>query len=401
MKLVPFSAQYLRLSESLPFGLRDSDGRLLLAGGQTISDAEQLDSLKTQQLFADEAESAEWNRRLAAAMDAALRNNEHLGKVAAARPDDSAPASTAARPLPLGEQWETLAMNLDTLLRAVKPGAEWQPRLFSLHAQARGLAERRLDGSLYHLIYTAGHSAEKYSSHHALLTMLICEQMAPMLQWTPALRDSVGRAALLMNVAMTRLQDLLATSDLRPTPEMRREIEMHAGQGASLLAECGLADRLCIEAVRHHHDADDSASALAALAPELQLARVLRRVDIFGAKMSRRQTRHAMSPVQAAGQACLGPDGKPDEVGSALLKAVGLYPPGSFVQLVSGEVGIVISRGRRANLPLVASLVSAGGTPLGEPALRDTLERRHAVRGAVLSASVRVRPPHERLLALR
>jgi hypothetical protein len=45
-----------------------------------------------------------------------------------------------------------------------------------------------------------------------------------------------------------------------------------------------------------------------------------------------------------------------------LLKAVGLYPPGSFVELASGEVGIALARGRRANLPVMASLGAAGGT---------------------------------------
>ena len=48
-----------------------------------------------------------------------------------------------------------------------------------------------------------------------------------------------------------------------------------------------------------------------------------------------------------------------------------------------------------------ASLVSAAGNPLGEPALRDTLDQRFSVKGAVASAKVKVRPPHERLLALR
>ena len=108
-----------------------------------------------------------------------------------------------------------------------------------------------------------------------------------------------------------------------------------------------------------------------------------------------------MSPVQAAREACLGVGGLPDEIGGALLKAVGLYPPGSFVELVSGEIGIVVARGRRANLPFVAALVSPSGTPLGEPALRDTIDRRHAVRAAVPPNQVKVRPQHERLLALR
>jgi hypothetical protein len=80
---------------------------------------------------------------------------------------------------------------------------------------------------------------------------------------------------------------------------------------------------------------------------------------------------------------------------------VGLYPPGSFVELASGERGIVVARGRRANLPLVAALVAASGAPMGEPALRDTEEKRHAVKGAVSSQVVRVIPPHDKLMALR
>ena len=63
--------------------------------------------------------------------------------------------------------------------------------------------------------------------------------------------------------------------------------------------------------------------------------------------------------------------------------------------------GIVVARGRRANLPWVASLVSSSGMALGEPALRDTVEARFAVRAAVASAAVKVRPDHERILALR
>jgi hypothetical protein len=124
-------------------------------------------------------------------------------------------------------------------------------------------------------------------------------------------------------------------------------------------------------------------------------------VDIFTAKLSRRAARQPMSPVQAAREACLGANGQPDEIGGVLLKAVGLYPPGSFVELTNGERGIVVARGRRANLPIVAALVGASGAPLGEPALRDTVERRHAVKGALSSQAVRVIPPHEKLFALR
>lgn len=80
---------------------------------------------------------------------------------------------------------------------------------------------------------------------------------------------------------------------------------------------------------------------------------------------------------------------------------MGLYPPGSFVQLVSGETGIVIARGRQANLPLVATLRSQSGVPLVSPALRDTAEPRHAVKGGLGAEDVNVLPPHDRLVAMR
>jgi hypothetical protein len=401
VRLVPFSPQHLRLNEPLPFGLRDEDGRLLLMAGGCIDSPERLAAMRGQALFSEESESADWHRRLAATMNAMLRGNATVGQLAAARPDQGQREAVAVTAQTLQEQLETLAIQLDAVLRDVRPGGDWMTRLMGVHARARGLAERRFDASLYHLVYTAGQSTEKYCAHHALLTLLICEHAAPLLGWPQPHTDTLGRAALTMNVAMVRLQDLLAQTDLKPTTEMRQQIDNHAAAGAELLLEAGMKDRLCCEVVRLHHDSTPLQAPLNELAPERRLAWLLRRVDIFCAKMSRRRTRIPMSPVQAAREACLGVDGVPDEIGAALLKAVGLYPPGSFVELLNGELGIVIARGRRANLPYVASLVSASGTPLGEPALRDTLDRRYTVKAAVPISSVKVRPPHERLLAMR
>ena len=94
-------------------------------------------------------------------------------------------------------------------------------------------------------------------------------------------------------------------------------------------------------------------------------------------------------------------DGRPDQIGAALLKSVGLYPPGSFVQLVNGETGIVVARGKQANLPMVAVLRSQTGVPLVSPSLRDTADKRHAVKCGVGVEAVNVLPPHDRLVAMR
>lgn len=375
MKFVPFPVHCLRLGEPLPFDLYGAQGQVMLAAGDAVEYPVQLDELTRRPLQAVEAELTAWMRPRLASIE------------------------LAPAPPPLSQQWRDLVDQLDDALHAVCPGSDWRTRLFAVHGRARALFGRRPDASLYHHVYEAGHSTHKYSCHHALLTLVIAEHAASKLGWSPAWTDSLGRAALTMNVAMRQLQDQLATTRQKPTAAMRAEIDAHPEAGAALLEAAGIGDRLCLAVVRMHHEGEGEGELLAGQAPERQLARLLRRVDIFTAKISRRATRSPMSPVRAAREACLGVNGVPDEIGGAMLKAVGLYPPGSFVALANGELAIVVARGERANVPRVAALVSPRGSPLGEPLMRDTGNERYAVRSAVTPSSVKVRPPHDRLLA--
>ena len=399
MNLIPFSKQYLRLHEALPFGLRDGGGRLLLAAGQRVDSSERLEQLLREPLFADETESSDWRRRLTATVDAMIRRNASLKDIADARPA-AVQAAAPDEALATGPQCNALAMAVDGALRDPQAEPGWTARLQALQARARALRLRRLDAALYHLIYAAGQDAAHYSCHHALLCALIAGEAAARLDWSDDTVASLECAALTMNVAMRRLQDQLAVTEAAVTPEWRRQIDAHAAEGARQLAAAGVADALWLDTVRLHHDDSRRDTPLAALDAAGRAARLLRRVDIFTAKLSRRAARRPMSPVQAAREACLGADGRPDEIGAVLIKAMGMYPPGSFVELASGERGIVFARGARANQPQVAALVGASGAALGEPLLRDTAEPRHAVRAAVAADSVRVVPPHERVLAL-
>lgn len=397
MQLVPFSAQYLRLHEALPFGVRDDKGRLLLSAGQVITDHDLLSHLQSCPLYADEKESSEWRRKLSATVDAMIRQNATLKTIAQARPATERISSAVEKQPPYTEVWDDLCNALDGALRDARPGSDWIARVRAVRQRALRAAERRLDAAMCLLIWQAGHTAEKYSSHHALLCMLVAGEAARLLGWH-AEAEPLEHAALTMNAAMTRLQDVLAMRDADPSAEDRLEIQSHPERGAQLLLASGVQDALWCDIVRHHHDPDVPAAAAASAPPHRRLARLLRRVDSFTAQISLRASRLPISPVQAARDACLGPGGAPDEIGGALLKSMGLYPPGSHVELACGELAIVLARGRQANQPLVASLVGGNGVALGEPALRDTRDRRFAVKGAVTGQSLRVRPPLERLL---
>ena len=91
---------------------------------------------------------------------------------------------------------------------------------------------------------------------------------------------------------------------------------------------------------------------------------------------------------------------KIDEAGAALIKAVGIYQPGSFVRLATEEVAVVIKRGLNTSTPRVAVLVNRSGMPTVEPIMRDTSVREHRVIASVAHRDVKVQINLERMLRL-
>ncbi|MCB1998516.1 MAG: hypothetical protein H6933_10440 [Burkholderiaceae bacterium] len=400
MKLVPFSKEYLRVDLSLPFSLRDETGQLLLAANQSIASEQQLANLASQGLFTGEQEAADWRRRVAEKVNGLLIGGANLNAIAQALPDQKAAPVVRDDPgEPFEVQIDTLVLQLDALLRQVSPEGDWPARFAPVSDKLRELTQRRFNSAVYLLIQHASQSLERYSAHHAVLVAAVAAETARMLQWDDTDVARLFSACLSMNVAMTREQDILLMQAGALSPAQRDTVREHAVRGAMLLKSAGVTDMVWLDAVARHHQAEPLLP-LTQRSPGQRVASVIRRVDIFGAKLSRRVARTPMSPIQAAREACLGPDGKPDDIGGAILRAVGLYPPGSFVQLESEELAVVIARGRRANLPIVASLVGRAGLALGELAVRDTVDKRHAVKSAVLPGTVKVTPPHGRLLEI-
>jgi HD-GYP domain-containing protein (c-di-GMP phosphodiesterase class II) len=385
---------------ALPFPLRDGSGNLLLAANQKITSETQLTSLSTLELFTGETEAAEWRRRVAEKVNGLLIGGATLNAIAEALPDQKITvAAHDSHEHPFTVELDTLLLQLDGALRQAAPGSNWPGRFAQLAGALQQLTCCRFDSTVYTLVQHASSRLERYSAHHALLVASVAAETARLMEWKTQEIDSLFSACLSMNIAMTREQDMLLMQTGPLTPLQRELVREHAVRGALVLKAAGVKDLVWLDAVARHHLVEPPVP-LVARTPGQRLAALIRRVDIFGAKLSSRASRAPMSPIQAAREACLGQDGAPDEIGGVLLRAIGLYPPGSFVQLESGELGVVIARGSRANLPIVAALVGRSGLPLAEPAVRDTLDKRYAVNGAVLPSAVKVRPPHKRLLEM-
>jgi HD-GYP domain-containing protein (c-di-GMP phosphodiesterase class II) len=428
MAFLALPPDYLQLHKRIPFGVYDGYGRLLVAAGRQIDDEKKLALLQRRELFVNEEEAGALRESLKRSAKDLIRHNAPLGVIAAARDERQAPGARpegrpeprpAAAPPPMAaataplerralfgregtprQRCEALTKALGAALREADAGPQWLMRAQAVQEGLRDFTEYHRNAALYLLFQHAAHSNEQYSTHHAVLCAIICEHVARSLNWLPEARVRIGLAALTMNVSMTQLQDQLALRDDPLRPVHKQQLATHPQRSADLLAAAGADDEMLLAIVRDHHDSTLMETPLAALEPLRRMTRLLMTVDRFAARISRRGTRSPMSPLIAARDLCTGEDGLPDEFGAAILRTIGMYPPGSYVRLVNGELGVVLAPGRRMNQPQVAVIQGTSGLPLADPVLRDTALAGREVVEAVRVGEVRVTVEADKALAL-
>lgn len=398
MAVIQLSPAVLRLGQPVPVALRDAAGQLLLPRGTVLNDEAQRQQLIARGLYVDAGDSEQFRKALAGKLDAMVRGNALLGQIANAVPDAAACAGAAAGPAagdPVAA-WHGLQLRASALLHD-PPQSDFGTRVHRLDRQILSQLDADTDASLLILIHSTTSEVHQYSVTHALLVLAVCELAARHLDWPAEWRPPLRRAALTMNLAMTELQDQLALQESPVTPRQREQIDGHAWRAAEQMRQRGVGDALWLDAVEHHHATQ--AGPLAELPPMLQLARLIQRADIFAARLSPRKARQAMSATAAAKAAYLDENQQADEAGAAIIKGLGIYPPGSCVRLASGEVGVVVRRGQRANEPVVASVIGRSGAPC-EPVLRDTRQAGLAIGAGVAPHEVKLRLNVSRLLQL-
>jgi hypothetical protein len=265
-------------------------------------------------------------------------------------------------------QWSDLEAGLATLLTRPLEAAEFARKVRQYDRWMQDLLAHDMDTGLYLLYQLAANRSLGYSSAHALVCAVLCHVLAEELGLPPAERDSLVSAAMTMNLAMTALQNRLAEQSEPPSAEQRALIAGHSETGSLLLAQLGVADALWLQAVAMHHT-PAPAAPLQTLAPAQRLAHALQVVDRYAAMISPRKTRAARSVIETV-RAMLGRnEGRREAVGMALVRAVGLCPPGSFVRLDTGETALVLRRGKEPNRPLVAAVLGRNGERLRTPRL--------------------------------
>ena len=266
----------------------------------------------------------------------------------------------------------------------------FEPALRALQARLAALFDADQDGSLYWLFQRAATTKRRYSVAHATLCACLSRLVAPALGLGASERDSLTLAALTMNLAMTGLQDQLALQNQPPDAAQRALIGDHAALGARWLVELGVTDADWLRAVALHHDAQ----------PKLLPARLLAAVDRYAALISPREHRSGRCVTDSARHVVVRRSAGLDHVGQALLRTLGLCPPGTFVRLDDGRIGVVLRRGQAPGSPRVAPVLDAAGQPLAASALIDTAQDSQGLAAALIASTVPAALDHLALLRL-
>jgi HD-GYP domain-containing protein (c-di-GMP phosphodiesterase class II) len=358
----------IQVGRPLPFHIRDVDGTLLLARSQVIGSQGQLTALRERGVWLDDSTA-------------------------------DLPGSEArhARPEELPGLWSKC---MDGVAKALRNSGEpqFKTALEDAAVPVLALIERDPDLAIFQVVRQQAGALVEYGVNHSVHAAITSRLVAQRLGWDEARLDCVFKAALTMNLSMLELQGWLATQVTPLTALQREAIRTHPTRSVELLEASGITNREWLDAVAHHHEKADGTGYPGRLRDTGDIAALLRRADIYTAKLSPRSTRSAMAANRAGREIFMQDPGHP--MNNAIVKEFGVYPPGCFVQLASGETGIVIKRGPSANTPVVASLTGRRGDPLAEPLRRDSGLSEHQILAVVSEQSVRVRVSPERLAQL-
>ena len=397
MKYEPIPIALLELGQPIPVDVWAPDGRLLLRKGQALRSQEHKDMLSAHQAAMTQTDAKAWQRSLDRLVQQLLREGADADAIARVR----MPHDITENDYIVGSEVRGGWLDLQEILRSLlyQGAAAITPlaRLEGLESKAHELLQQDPDEGLFTLFQALADTSLGYCATHALLSGVVCELTASKLGLPEAVRKTLFRAALTMNIGMARDQDSLARQRSPLYDTQRRLIREHPQTSVAILQTLGVIDADQLDLVRWHHEPDMTQGR----ASNLDSRRILSTVDSFVAKMAARQTRQALSPLVASKSLLLSPDPHTVKIGSAMATALGFYPPGTYVQLVNGETAVTIARGPRANMPQVVSLVTAAGMPLSKYVYRDTRDAQFAIHAPLNPEKVKIKVSLEKVRRVR
>lgn len=353
------------IGEPLPWDAFGTDGKLLLRKGNVVVSEHQVEGLIERGLYV----------------------NTHNG--------DSVHKQEAVKKLEIPSVLRLLNLankRLERLLYGL--GGESDPQAKFLEVVKAIIYATDLNRDIAVGCIQLNQSAGNYLARHSVDTAILALLVMRAMHKTPEEIEAVMAAALTMNVGMLRFQDQLQDKQEPLSEKETDTVKKHPEASVEILKQAGISNEAWLEHVLDHHEnADGSGYPQGKTATAIsQNTKILALADHYCAALSIRKYRKTL-PHAAALRDVFVSGGKVGDpmVAAYFIKELGTYPPGTFVRLDNGEVGVVTSRGATPATPYVHALVGPRGAPLSFPIKRDTAKPLHGIKEAIANEQVTLR----------
>lgn len=292
-----------------------------------------------------------------------------------------APADTAAQ-----QRAQALAEQRRALQRCERQYHEGARRYRALlddmeHApEAAGQQARALVGAMLNDIQGHGESAIRLLSdvqgdraaQHAMNVTVLAVLLGRALGMDDEELETLGVAAFLHDIGKTRLPDLVRHKDDAFTAAQLKVYQEHVAHGVGLARTMGMGPAVLQAIAQHHEAADGSGFPRGCRGEDMsRCAHVLALINRYDGLCNPLNPSRALTPHESLSLLFATQKARFDPVTlNAFIRMVGVYPPGSIVQLSDGRFALVQAvNSARPLKPRV--LVHDPRTPRSEALLLD------------------------------
>lgn len=181
---------------------------------------------------------------------------------------------------------------------------------------------------------------------HPVNVMVLCLLMGKAQGLAPEAMQDLGMAALLHDMGKLRLSPAVSNGPFPGmTPAEEARYRSHVGESVRLGQTMGLSSGVLLAIAQHHEMADGSGFPLRLKGESICLAgRILSLVNHYERLCNPGRTAQAMTPHEALSVMFAQQKNRFDPVELGIfIRMMGVYPPGSVVQLVNDRYAMVVS----------------------------------------------------------
>lgn len=219
-------------------------------------------------------------------------------------------------------------------------------------------------------LYHDGHYTELHPIHVAILALILAQAK----EYDSKRSLAVAAAALSKHISVAHFQEELNEQTAPLTDNQRQRIHSYPQKSYDMLREMGVKERVWLNAVLQCQENEDGSGYPHGLQGSeiAEEAKVVALADRYSAMISDRHYRKGNLSNSVLKSFFEGKGSiLNEELTLFFIKELGVYPPGTFVKLSDGYVGVVTKRGAHASKPYVSCYRDEYGKMLAKPFVRN------------------------------